>query len=102
MGEERRMYMEINTLKPVGKKVIVRVNDLPDVTPGGIVIPQYAKDKHRAKDGIVVAVADTCELGIKIGQHVFFEDFAGSRIFIDRTDYLFVKEDALMMVIEED
>lgn len=92
--------------KAVGKKVVLQICELADKSSGGIYIPDTAKDKHRAKAGIVVSVGPSCELGIKVGDKAYFEEFAGSRMFhevyVDGTrkmvDYLYIIEDAILGV----
>lgn len=90
----------------VGKKVIIKIKKLDKMTSGGIFIPQIAEDKHRAKDGYVVALGDKCVHGLQIGDYVFFEEFVGSRLYMNINgevdDYLFVHEDAILMAIQED
>jgi chaperonin GroES len=88
--------------KPIKDKIVVRVLELESRTKSGLWVPPVAIDKHRSKDGIVEAVGPDCKDGIKVGDHVFFEDFAGSRLYHDSIDFLIVPEGAIMGVMEED
>ena len=88
--------------KPYKNKVLVEVKELEDVSKGGIIIPLLAKEKHRSTTGKVLDVGVSCKLGINIGDTVVFEEWAGSRLYINGKDHLFVVEDAIQMVIEED
>ena len=87
---------------PIKDKVVVRVLELEDQTKGGLWVPPVAKDKHRSKEGIVEAVGPACKDGLEVGDHIFFEDFAGSRLYVGFVDYLIVPEGAIMGVVEED
>jgi chaperonin GroES len=88
--------------KPYKNKVLVEVWGLEEVTKGGIIVPQLAKDKHRSTKGKIVDVGASCKLELKTGDVVVFEEWAGSRLYINGKDYLFVLEDAVQMVLEED
>jgi chaperonin GroES len=91
-----------NPCKPIKDKVVIRVLDLSERTKSGLWVPPQVIDKHRSKEGIVVAIGPDCIDDIKIGDHVFFEDFAGSRMYIDNVDYLIVAEGAIMGSVSED
>jgi len=93
--------------KAVGTKVIVRVKKLDKMTQSGLLyIPEMAEDKHRAKDGHIVSVGGSCELGLKVGDYVFFDEFVGSRIYMkiadSMDDYLFVDEKAILIVVDKE
>jgi chaperonin GroES len=78
-----------------------------EVTKGGIVIPETAREE-RAVKGKVIAVGpgklnekgERIPLTIKEGQTVIFKKYAPDEIKIDDKEYYFVREDDVLAIIE--
>jgi chaperonin GroES len=76
-------------------------------TRGGIIIPETAKEK--SVEGKVVAVGkgklnekgEITPLEVKPGDRVMFGKYAGTEIQIEGEDYLIMREDDLLAIIEE-
>lgn len=91
-------------MKPLGDKVLVKRIEYEDKTPGGIIIPDAAKEK--AQHGKVIAVGPgrtttegkTLPVGVKVGDKVFFGKYAGTEA---GDDYLIIKEDEILGVVQE-
>lgn len=93
------------SFRPLHDRVLVeRVEE--DVTSGGIVIPDNAKEKPSR--GKVLAVGDGKQLNdgskqplsVKENDLVLFGKFAGTEVQIEGVDYLVIREDDIMGVIE--
>lgn len=93
-------------LEPMGDKVVVEREVLSDVTAGGIVLPDSAKDKPSR--GTIVAVGpgkvlddgSRGELQVKVGDHVLFTSYAPETIEIDDQELLLMSESDILAVIE--
>jgi chaperonin GroES len=93
-------------VKPLGDRIIVQRTEAEQKTKGGIVLPDTAKEKP--KEGKVVAVGtgkmldsgDTAPLTVKDGDTVLFSSYAGTEVKIDGEDYLIMKEDDVLAVLE--
>lgn len=84
---------QIKSIRPLNGRVLVHRSDLQEsVTPGGIVIPDQAKE--RAQIGTVIAVSEDSK--ISSGQQVFFGKYAGTEI---HEEYLMLKEDEVLGVL---
>ncbi|MBI4563911.1 MAG: co-chaperone GroES [Planctomycetes bacterium] len=94
------------TLKPLRDKVVVERSEAEEKTPGGIVLPDSAKDKP--KQGTVVAVGsgrvmdsgETKPLEVKKGDRVLFGGYAGSEVKMDGRAYLIMSESEIFAIIE--
>jgi chaperonin GroES len=78
---------------PTGNRVFVTQEAAKDMTEGGLIIPEMAKERPRK--GVVVAVGiGTREepMTVKVGQTVFFSKGAGREIIIDDQEYLELRE----------
>jgi chaperonin GroES len=101
------MYLEgFLVLKPLGDRVIVKVEEQEEETVGGIVLANNAKEKPQT--GKIVAVGEGAltedgkrlPLTVKEGQVVMFDKYAGSQVKYDGDDYLVLHEKDLMAVVD--
>jgi chaperonin GroES len=93
-------------IRPLYDRVIIKRLDAEDRTPGGLIIPENAKEKPLR--GIVVAVgngrvSDSGELrkpSVSEGDHVLFSKFSGQEIKVDGEDRLVVREEDILLVFD--
>ncbi len=94
-------------LKPLGDRVLVeRIDQEEKVSPGGIIIPDTAKEKPTK--GRVVAVGpgkrdkdgNRIPMEIKVGDEIVFGKWGGNEIKMDGKEYLLLKEDDIYGIIE--
>ncbi|MEM7042441.1 MAG: co-chaperone GroES [Pseudomonadota bacterium] len=93
-------------IKPLHDRVVVRRIDEDERTPGGIIIPDTAKEKPM--QGEVVAVGpgardddgDRIEPDVKPGDTVLFGKWSGTEVKIDGEELLIMKESDIMGIIE--
>ena len=94
------------TLQPLGDRVVVERDESEDVTSGGIVRPDSAKDKPSR--GTIVSVGtgkllddgSRGEMSVKKGDRVLFTSYAPETITIDDQEYLLMSESDILAVIE--
>ena len=94
-------------VKPLNDRVLVQRIEEMTVTKGGIYIPDTAKEKPI--EGRIVAVgpgkmSDTgtrMPLHVKEGDRVLFSKYAGSEIKIEGEEYLMMREDDILGIVEE-
>ncbi len=90
-------------MKPLGDKVLVKRIEHEAKTPGGIIIPDAAKEK--AQQGTVIAAGPgrttpegkVIPLGVQVGNQVFFGKYAGTEA---GNDYLIIREDEILGIVE--
>ncbi len=93
-------------LRPLHDRVIIKREAEEQKTAGGIVLPGTATEKPSR--GEVVAVGngkvlnsgDVKALDVKVGDKVLFGKFSGSEVEVDGEEYLVMREDEIMAVIE--
>lgn len=91
-------------MKPLGDKVLVKRIEYEDKTPGGIIIPDAAKEKAQhgkviaAGPGKVTTEGRVLPLAVKAGDTIFFGKYAGTEA---GDDYLIIREDEILGVVEE-
>ncbi|MGX2039174.1 co-chaperone GroES [Methylocaldum sp. MU1018] len=93
-------------IRPLHDRIVVKRWEEEKTSPGGIVIPDTAKEKPIK--GEVVAVGNgkildngqVRALDVKVGDKVLFGKYAGTEVKIDGTEYLMLREDDIMGVFE--
>jgi chaperonin GroES len=87
-------------VKPIGDRVLVKLEDVEEKTAGGIYIPQTAQEKTQI--GKVVAVGDDKEaIKVKVGQKIMYDKYAGTTIKVNGEDQLIMKMADILAIIEE-
>jgi len=85
-------------IKPLKDRVVVKFSSEElEKTPGGIYVPDVAKEKPQK--GAVIAVGSEVK-EIKVGDTVLFDKYSGSKIKIDDVEYLIIKEEEILGVVE--
>jgi chaperonin GroES len=93
-------------VRPLHDRVVVRRLEEERTTAGGIVIPDSATEKPI--QGEVIAVGrgkildngDVRALDVKVGDRVLFGKYSGTEVKLDGKDFLVMREDDIMGVIE--
>jgi len=93
-------------VKPLGDRILIKIQEGENKTAGGIIIPQTAQEK--TQNGVVVAVGPGAKndsgvlepVPVAAGQKVMFDKYAGAQIKIDNVDHLIVKIADVLAVIE--
>jgi chaperonin GroES len=85
-------------VKPLGERVLVKIQESETKTAGGIIIPQTAQEKTQT--GLVVAVGtDKDVIKVKEGDKVMYDKYAGTQIKIDGVEHLIVKMADILAIL---
>jgi chaperonin GroES len=93
-------------LRPLHDRVMVRKLDEGEQTRGGIIIPDTAKEKPQQAEVIAVGNGKLLETGervaldVKAGDRILFGKYSGSETKIEGEEYLILKEDEILAVLE--
>jgi chaperonin GroES len=93
--------------RPLHDRVVVRRIDADEKTPGGIIIPDTAKEKPQQGEIMAVGPGGRDEHGqlialeLKAGDRVLFGKWSGTEVKIDGVEYLIMKESDIMGVLED-
>jgi len=94
------------SVKPLGDRVLVQPVEDQEVKKGGIIIPDTAKEKPQEGKIVAVGTGKRDEHGkvipfeVKKGDRVLISKYGGTEIKIDGKDYLIMREDDVLGVIE--
>lgn len=93
-------------IRPLNDRLLVKRLEEEAKTAGGIIIPDSAKEKPA--EGRVIAVGpgklndkgERVALQVKEGDRVLFSKYGGTDVKLDGEDYLIMREDDILGVIE--
>jgi len=93
--------------KPLKDRLLVKYSDEPEKSSGGLYIPDSAKEKPQkgeviaAGPGRITDDGKLQKMDIKVGDVVLFEKYSGSKIQLDNEEYLIIKEDDVLGIVEK-
>jgi chaperonin GroES len=93
-------------LRPLHDRVLVKRLDEGEQVRGGIIIPDTAKEKPQQAEvkavgnGRLLETGDRVPPEVKPGDRILFGKYSGSDIKIDGEEYLILKEDEILGVLE--
>ncbi|MBK8100433.1 MAG: co-chaperone GroES [Planctomycetes bacterium] len=95
------------SLRPLDDRVVLKVLDAEEMSSGGILLPDTAKEKPQR--GKVTAVGDgklgkdgkRLKLDVKKGDVVLFGKYAGSDVKVGGEDYKILRENEILARVEE-
>ncbi len=93
--------------KPLKDRLLVKYSDEPEKSSGGLYIPDSAKEKPQ--EGKVVAagpgrITDDGKLQameVKVGDLVLFEKYGGSKLKLEGTEYIIIREDEVLGILDK-
>src|SRR5258707_5799983 len=94
--------------RPLHDRVLVKRIEAEERTPGGIIIPDTAKEKPVEGEVLAVGAGARDETGkvqpldVKVGDRILFGKWAGTEVLIEGEDRLIMKESDILGVIEGD
>ena len=101
--DDRRLAMKF---KPLDDRVLVEPLEAEEKTPGGIVLPDTAKEKPR--EGKVVAVGpgallddgSRAPMSVAVGDIVVYGEYAGTDVTLDGVDYKVLRESDILAKVK--
>jgi len=93
-------------IRPLDDRVVVEPLEQEEVTAGGIVLPETAKEKPQKGKVLSVGAGDRDDKGnriamdVKVGDTVLFAKYGGTEIKIDGKKLLILRESDLLAIIE--
>ena len=93
-------------IRPLNDRILVKRLEGEERTSGGIIIPDSAKEKPA--EGEVVAVGpgklndagERVAMDVAVGDRVLFSKYGGSEVKLDGEDFLIMREDDILGVIQ--
>ena len=94
-------------LKPLGGRVIIEPVEQEEITAGGIILPETAKEKPQEGKVLAVGPGDRNEhtgervpMDLKVGDKILFAKYSGTEIKMDGKKLLILRESDILAVVE--
>lgn len=93
-------------IKPLADRVVIEIEDDTEQTPGGIIIPDTAREKPQRGKVVAVGPGKMLESGkreemsLKAGDRVLFQKYGGTDLKMDNKDYKILSERDILGIIE--
>ena len=93
-------------VRPLHDRILIKRVEEGETVKGGIIIPDTAKEK--SQEGEVIAVGDgkrtkdgkIIPIDVRVGDRILFGKYSGTDIRIDDVDYVIVREEEVLAVLE--
>lgn len=95
------------TLKPLGNRVLAQRLEQQETLKGGIILPDSAKKKQETAKVVAVGPGKKLDDGqvvpvpVVVGDIILMDRYAGQEVSIDDEEYLILKGDDIIAIIEE-
>jgi chaperonin GroES len=93
-------------LKPLGGRVIVEPIEQEEMTAGGIILPETAKEKPQEGKILAAGPGDRDEAGaripmeVKVGDKVLYAKYSGTEVKVDGKKLLILRESDILAMVE--
>ena len=94
-------------LKPLGDRIIAKATSAVEMTKGGIVLPDTAREKPREAETIAVGPGKLLDSGklapmdVKAGDIVVFTKYGGTEIKLGDQEYVILRQEDILAVLEK-
>jgi chaperonin GroES len=94
-------------IKPLADRMLVKPLEEEEVTPGGIVLPETAKEKPQKGEVLAVGPGARDDEGnriamdVSVGDKVLFAKYGGTEIKMDGDKLLILRESDILAILEE-
>ena len=93
-------------LKPLGNRLVVEPLEQEDITPGGIILPETAKEKPQKGSVLAAGPGDRDDEGkripmdVKVGDTVLYAKYSGTEIKLDNKKLLILRESDILAIVD--
>ena len=95
-------------IQPCGDRILVKLLEQEEKSPGGIILPDTAKEKPQ--EGRVMAVGKgrlledgtVKPLEVKVGDTVLFAKYSGTEVMHEDKEFLILREDDILAVLKSE
>jgi chaperonin GroES len=93
-------------IRPLGDRVVIKRLEAEETTKSGIVLPGAAKEKPQMAEVVAVGPGGYVDgkeikMELKVGDKVFFSKYSGSEVKLDGEEYLILKQDDVLGIVED-
>ncbi len=93
-------------IRPLGDRVVIKRLEAEETTKSGIVLTGAAKEKPQMAEVVAVGPGGYVDgkevkMELKVNDRVFFSKYGGNEVKLDGEEYLILKQDDILGIVEE-
>ncbi|MBE6859915.1 MAG: co-chaperone GroES [Ruminococcus sp.] len=94
------------TIKPLADRVVIKMTEAEETTKSGIILSGSAKEKPQIAEIVAVGTGKVTEDGktvpmtVKVGDKVLSSKYAGTEVKVDGVEYIIIRQDDILAVVE--
>ncbi len=100
------LTLTASTLKPLGDRVLVKIEAQEEKTAGGILLPDTAKEKPQVGEVVAVGPGKRNDEGklvpleIEVGNKVLYSKYAGTEVKLGSEEYMLLTERDVLAIVQ--
>jgi chaperonin GroES len=93
-------------LKPLGDRIVAKPIAAEEVTRGGIVLPDTAKERPQEAEVIAVGPGKVLDTGaqvsmeVKTGDKIIYSKYGGTEVKVAGEEYVMLRQDDVLAIVE--
>ena len=92
-------------LKPLGDRIVIKQLEAEEKTKGGIILTNQSKEKPQEAEVISVGPGATVDgklvpMQVKVGDKVIYSKYSGTEVKFDGVEYIIIKENDILAIVE--
>ena len=92
-------------IKPLSNRVVLKTVEAEETTKSGILLTGSAKEKPQMSQVVAVGPGEVRDgalvpMSVKVGNKVIISKYSGTEVKLDGEEYLIVKEDEILAIVE--
>ena len=92
-------------IKPLGNRVLIKMKEGEETTKSGIILASSAQEKPQIAEVIEVGPGEKIdgkqqEMYVKKGDNVIVSEYAGTKVKFEGVEYIIVKQDDILAIVE--
>ena len=93
------------TVKPLSNRVVLKKVEAEETTKSGILLAGSAKEKPQMSEVVAIGPGEVRDgvlvpMTVKVGNKVITSKYSGTEVKIDGNEYIIVKEDDILAIVE--
>jgi len=94
-------------LKPLGDRIIAKATSAEEMTKGGILLPDTAKEKPQEGEVIAIGPGKLLDSGklvtmdVKVGDKIIYAKYGGTEVKIEGEEYIILRQDDVLAILDK-
>ena len=92
-------------IRPLGDRVVIKNVEAEETTKGGLLLASASKEKPQMAEVLAVGPGGNVDgkdivMTVEVGQKVIYSKYAGTEVKLDEEEYIVVKQNDILAIIE--